>query len=332
MKVFHAAPAGRRDLPAALRRGADAAVRHPDRRHGRRLRRPGELRQPGARAGRRAASTRRTASPTGRRGRSPPAQIAYAAADVTHLRRIYVGPVRPPGAGRPAGLGGRGDGRAGRARHLPPPTPRRAWERLRPRTSNRRFLGMLRAAAAWREREAQRVEHPAPAPGEGRDPAGDGGDRARRRRRPGPRARHHGGLRQGQVAAPRCSRRSRRPRRCPTRRCPRRRGSASGPAPSPALVALLKVLLAAKCRGAPGRAEAAGEFRGPGPPGGRGAARTCRRCTAGAARSSARRRWRCGPAALALGVEGRRIRLIRQGAGQGAGQGPRSGAAKLPGD
>ena len=34
------------------------------------------------------------------------------------------------------------------------------WERLRPRTANRRMLGMLRAAAAWREREAQRVNIP----------------------------------------------------------------------------------------------------------------------------------------------------------------------------
>ena len=34
------------------------------------------------------------------------------------------------------------------------------WERLRPRTSNRRMLGTLRAVAAWREREAQRINIP----------------------------------------------------------------------------------------------------------------------------------------------------------------------------
>ena len=34
------------------------------------------------------------------------------------------------------------------------------WERLRPRSNNRRFLGMVRALAAWREREAQRVNIP----------------------------------------------------------------------------------------------------------------------------------------------------------------------------
>ena len=38
--------------------------------------------------------------------------------------------------------------------------PDTAWERLRPRTSNRRFLGVLRALAAWREREAQRINIP----------------------------------------------------------------------------------------------------------------------------------------------------------------------------
>jgi ribonuclease D len=34
------------------------------------------------------------------------------------------------------------------------------WERLRPRSNNRRYLGMLRAIAAWREREVQRVNIP----------------------------------------------------------------------------------------------------------------------------------------------------------------------------
>ncbi len=38
--------------------------------------------------------------------------------------------------------------------------PETAWERLRPRSHNRRFLGALRAIAAWREREAQRVNIP----------------------------------------------------------------------------------------------------------------------------------------------------------------------------
>ena len=38
--------------------------------------------------------------------------------------------------------------------------PETMWERLRPRSNNRRLLGVLRALAAWREREAQRVNIP----------------------------------------------------------------------------------------------------------------------------------------------------------------------------
>ena len=38
--------------------------------------------------------------------------------------------------------------------------PETIWERLRPRSNNRRFLGTLRVLAAWREREAQRVNIP----------------------------------------------------------------------------------------------------------------------------------------------------------------------------
>ena len=87
------------------------------------------------------------------------AQIAYAAADVTHLRRIYTGLVNKLER----------EGRTGwvaeeMAALADPATyrqdPETAWEKLRPRTHNRRFLGLLRAAAAWREREAQRVNIP----------------------------------------------------------------------------------------------------------------------------------------------------------------------------
>jgi ribonuclease D len=88
-----------------------------------------------------------------------PAQIAYAAADVTHLRRVY------------EALTARltKDGRLDWVREemaaLADPAAYRAdpdamWERLRPRTANRRTLALLRAAAAWREREAQRVDIP----------------------------------------------------------------------------------------------------------------------------------------------------------------------------
>jgi ribonuclease D len=87
------------------------------------------------------------------------AQIAYAAADVTHLREVY------------SRLRSRleEDGRiewvAEEMAALTDPAlyranPDTAWERLRPRSGNRRFLGRLQALAAWREREAQRVNIP----------------------------------------------------------------------------------------------------------------------------------------------------------------------------
>ena len=38
--------------------------------------------------------------------------------------------------------------------------PETAWERLRPRTTNRRLLYYLKEVAAWREKEAQRVNIP----------------------------------------------------------------------------------------------------------------------------------------------------------------------------
>jgi ribonuclease D len=88
-----------------------------------------------------------------------PAQISYAAADVTHLRAVY---------DRLRARLDR-DNRLDWVREemavLAEPATYRAdpdtmWERLRPRTGNRRLLAILRAAAAWREREAQRVNIP----------------------------------------------------------------------------------------------------------------------------------------------------------------------------
>ena len=89
-----------------------------------------------------------------------PSQVAYAAADVTYLRLVYTSLVRPA---RSATAASNGSGR--RWRSSPSPSTYRAdpetlWERLRPRTNNRRMLGLLRAAVAWREREAQRINIP----------------------------------------------------------------------------------------------------------------------------------------------------------------------------
>ena len=78
------------------------------------------------------------------------AQISYAAADVTHLRDVYEALC--------AKL--RADDRlewVGEEMAIlhDPATyriePSVAWERLRPRSNNRRFLGRLKALAAWRE-------------------------------------------------------------------------------------------------------------------------------------------------------------------------------------
>jgi ribonuclease D len=88
-----------------------------------------------------------------------PAQIAYAAADVTHLRAVYERLCAR------LEREGRLDWVAEEMAELADPATYRAdpatlWERLRPRSSNRRMLGVLRAIAAWREREAQRANIP----------------------------------------------------------------------------------------------------------------------------------------------------------------------------
>jgi ribonuclease D len=86
-------------------------------------------------------------------------QIAYAAADVTYLREVYT-KLRAR-----LEQDGRMDWVAEEMAELSDPATYRAdpdnmWQRLRPRSSNRRFLGLLQAIAAWREREAQRVNIP----------------------------------------------------------------------------------------------------------------------------------------------------------------------------
>jgi ribonuclease D len=124
--------------------------------------------------------------------------------------------------------------------------PGDAWERLKPRTGNRRYLGMLRAAAAWREREAQRVNIPrqrlvrdetlleiaATAPA-------DAGELARARGISEGFARGKSGAALLAAIAEAAA--------LPEDALPEpARERHSGPPPSPALVALLKVLLATK--------------------------------------------------------------------------------------
>ena len=174
-----------------------------------------------------------------------PAQVTYAAADVTHLHTAYLR------LRERLEREGRADWVLEEMQVLTRPETYRAdpetmWERLRPRTGNRRMLGVLRAAAAWREREAQRVNIPrqrllrdenllevaATAPTNA-----DALSRCRGITRGFAEGRSGAGLLAAIAAAVALAEED-------LPEAPRTR---EGPRPSPALVSLLKVLLAAKC-------------------------------------------------------------------------------------
>ena len=174
-----------------------------------------------------------------------PAQITYAAADVTHLRGVY----------RKLRSRLEQDSRlewvseemailANPATYIA--DPEQIWERLRPRTNNRRMLGILRAVAAWREREAQRSNIP-----RGRmlkdeslleiaATAPDNLD-ALARCRGVTRGFADGRMGQSLLAA------IAEAKSLPEADLPTAQSHRDGPRASPALVSLLKVLLAAKC-------------------------------------------------------------------------------------
>ncbi len=173
------------------------------------------------------------------------AQIEYAAADVTHLRGVYERLCER------LGRDGRMDWVAEEMAALADPATYRAdpeamWERLRVRSSNRRQLGVLRAIAAWREREAQRANIPrqrmlkdetlleiaATAP-----ETPEGLARARGVSEGFARGRMGTSLLAAIAEA----------KSLPDSALPAAHTGREGPRPSPALVALLKVLLAAKC-------------------------------------------------------------------------------------
>jgi len=173
------------------------------------------------------------------------AQINYAAADVTHLRKVYEKlKARLDKDGRlewvaeeMALLADPGTYRA---------DPEAMWERLRPRTNNRRLLGVLRAVAAWREREAQKSNIPrgrmlkdealleiaASAPTDVETLS---------RMRGVTRGFAEGRMGAGLLAA------IAEAKALPDAALPEAPNHRDGPKPSPALVSLLKVLLAAKC-------------------------------------------------------------------------------------
>ena len=86
-------------------------------------------------------------------------QLEYALADVTHLRVIYEWmKAKLEKTGRASWV-------AEEVAALQDPNlykldPESAWKRLKPRTSNKRFLAVLASLAAWREREAQARDIP----------------------------------------------------------------------------------------------------------------------------------------------------------------------------
>jgi ribonuclease D len=172
-------------------------------------------------------------------------QIEYAAADVTWLREVYLRLCeRLKRDSRLDWVAEEMADLADAAKYRPDPDA--MWERLRPRSSNRHFLGMVRAVAAWREREAQRVNIPrqrllrdegvleiaATAPDTPEALA-----RARGISRGFAEGRTGTSLLAAIAAA----------KSMPDEALPEVPRARDGARPSPALVSLLKVLLAAKC-------------------------------------------------------------------------------------
>jgi ribonuclease D len=174
-----------------------------------------------------------------------PAQITYAAADVTWLRGVYEKLLaRLERDGRVDWVTEEMAVLSDAATYRP--DPETMWERLRPRSTNRRYLGLVRAIAAWREREAQRVNIPrqrllkdetvleiaATAPD-----STEALSRGRGISRGFAEGRTGASLLAAIAAAV----------ALPEEALPEAPRGRDGPRPSPALVSLLKVLLAAKC-------------------------------------------------------------------------------------
>lgn len=87
------------------------------------------------------------------------AQVEYAAADVTWLRTVYEKlSAKLQAEGRGAWVAQEMAVLAEADTYRVDPA--RAWERLKLRTNNRRQIALVQAIAAWREREAQRINIP----------------------------------------------------------------------------------------------------------------------------------------------------------------------------
>ena len=86
-------------------------------------------------------------------------QLEYALADVTHLRVVYEALAKQlEKTGRAAWV--EEEIAALKQPSLYKLDPEQAWKRLKPRTTNKRFLAVLAASAEWREREAQTRDLP----------------------------------------------------------------------------------------------------------------------------------------------------------------------------
>ena len=86
-------------------------------------------------------------------------QLDYALADVTHLCRVYEALSQElQRSGRASWV--EEEIAALKDADLYELDPANAWRRLKPRTANKRFLAVLAAIAAWREREAQAKDVP----------------------------------------------------------------------------------------------------------------------------------------------------------------------------
>ena len=86
-------------------------------------------------------------------------QLRYAAGDVTHLRVIYEALAKKlADSGREAWLTSEMEILENKSTYVVEPDE--AWKRIKTRSNDPRFLGVVRALAAWREREAQRRDAP----------------------------------------------------------------------------------------------------------------------------------------------------------------------------
>ena len=87
-------------------------------------------------------------------------QLAYALADVTHLRVVYESLKQELDRTGPRALAARGDGHPHQSARPTAPSPRMPGSASRCRLRSKKQLGVLMEVAAWREREAREKNVP----------------------------------------------------------------------------------------------------------------------------------------------------------------------------